>query len=106
MLGKHPDDLVWLLLTVLAVWRLTALIAYESGPFGMFRAIRRILVQCGLGRLAGCFYCLSVWTSCLALLVFRLSAETPLLLLGVAGGVAVLERSLAGDPSTGGHDGI
>ena len=29
MLGK-PYELVWLLLTVLAVWRVTALVAYEA----------------------------------------------------------------------------
>ena len=52
LLQKAPDNLVWLLLTVLAVWRLTALIAYESGPFGMFTGLRRLLVKAGLGTLA------------------------------------------------------
>ena len=102
LLGKAPDDLVWLLLTVLAVWRLTALIAYESGPFGMFTGLRRLLVRAGFGSLATCFYCLSVWMSLLALLVFPLSPAAPLIVLGVAGAVAIIERALSGDHSTGG----
>jgi hypothetical protein len=102
LLGKAPDNLIWLLLTVLAVWRLTALIAYESGPFGMFTGLRRLLVKTGLGNLAACFYCLSVWMSLLALLVFPLSPATPLVVLGVAGAVAIIERALSGDRSTGG----
>jgi Protein of unknown function (DUF1360) len=106
MLGKHPDEPVWLLLTILAVWRLTALIAYESGPFGMFSAWRRGFVRVGLGRLVGCFYCLSVWTSCLSLLVFPISFSTPLVILGVAGGVALIERMLTGSSSTGDQDGV
>ena len=106
MLGKRPDDPIWLLLTILAVWRLTALIAYESGPFEMFSAMRRTFVRVGLGKLVGCFYCLSVWISCLVVLVFPLSLSTPLVILGVAGAVALLERMLTGAPSTGDHDGV
>lgn len=101
MLGKEPYELVWLLLTVLAVWRLTALVAYEDGPFGVFMAVRRGLVRIGLGRLVGCFYCLSIWTSCGALLVFPVRLETPLVILGVAGAVAIIERALTGSPTTG-----
>jgi hypothetical protein len=104
MLGKQPDELVWLLLTVLAVWRVTALIAYESGPFGFFVKFRRGLVKVGLARLVGCFYCLSVWTSCGAVLVFSLSPATPIVILGVAGAVAIIERLLTNSPTTQGDD--
>jgi hypothetical protein len=101
LLGKQPYEFVWLLLTVLTVWRLTALIAYEAGPFDVMVAARRGLVRVGLGRLVGCFYCLSIWTSCLAVLVFPLSADTPLIILGVAGAVAIIERWLTGSLTTG-----
>lgn len=101
LLGKQPYEFVWLLLTVLAAWRLTAFVAYEAGPFDVMVAARRGLVRIGLGRLAGCFYCLSIWISCLAVLVFPLSADTPLVILGVAGAVAVIERLLSGLPTTG-----
>lgn len=103
MLGKHPDEPVWLLLTVLAVWRLAALVAYEEGPFGLFVFVRRALVRLGAGRLAGCFYCLSVWMSLLVLLVFPLDRATPLVWLGVAGAVAIIERFL-GEGTMGGED--
>jgi hypothetical protein len=104
LLGKEPYELVWLLLTVLAVWRLTALIAYESGPFGLLVTLRRGLVRIGLGRLVDCFYCLSLWTSCAAILVFPISRATPLVILGVAGAVAIIERGLSGSPTTGESD--
>jgi hypothetical protein len=104
LLGKEPYELVWLLLTVLAVWRLTALIAYEDGPFGLLVMLRRGLVRIGLGRLVGCFYCLSIWTSCAAILVFPFSRATPLVVLGVAGAVAIIERALSGSPTTGESD--
>ena len=106
MLGKPPDSPIWLLLTILAVWRLSVLIAYESGPFEVFSALRRGFVRAGLGKLVGCFYCLSVWTSCASLLVFPLSRDSPLVILGVAGAVAFIERLLTGAPSTGDQDGI
>lgn len=96
MLGKQPDELVWLLLTVMAVWRVTALLMYETGPFGFFVSLRRGLVKVGLGRLVGCFYCLSLWTSCGAVLIFPLSPATPVIILGVAGAVAIIERLLSG----------
>ncbi len=101
LLGKNPDDLLWLLLSVFAIWRLTAMIVYETGPFEVLVALRRALVRIGLGRLVGCFYCLSVWTSCAVVLVFPLSLATPLVFLGVAGAVAMIERALSGSLSTG-----
>ena len=104
MLDKQPDELVWLLLTVMAVWRVTAMLMYEVGPYGIFVSLRRGLVKVGLGRMVGCFYCLSLWTSCGAMLIFSLSATTPLVILGVAGAVAIIERLLTGAPTTGGDD--
>jgi hypothetical protein len=104
LLGKPPYELVWLALTVLAVWRLTALIAYEAGPFGVLVTLRRGLVGIGLGSLVGCFYCLSFWISFAAVLVFPLSRDTPLVILGVAGAVAIIERALTGSPTTGESD--
>ena len=69
MLERQPGDPIWLLLTILAVWRVTAFLAHERGPLGMAVHARRAFVRAGLGRLAGCFYCLSVWTSCAAALM-------------------------------------
>jgi uncharacterized membrane protein len=104
MLEKRPDDAIWLLLTILTVWRVTALLAYESGPFGVFVSLRRGLVKVRLGRLVGCFYCLSMWISCAVVLVFPLTWATPVVILGVAGAVAIIERFLSGASTTGGDD--
>jgi len=103
--GTQPYEFVWLLLTVLAVWRVTALIAYEAGPFDLLVALRRGLVRIGLGRLVGCFYCLSIWTSCAVVLVFPVDRNTPLVILGIAGAVAIIERALTGAPTTGPEQG-
>jgi hypothetical protein len=99
--GTQPYEPVWLLLTVLAVWRLTALVTYEEGPFGIFVAVRRGLVRVGMARLMGCFYCLSLWISCAAVLVFPVDRNTPLVILAVAGAVAIIERALTGSPTSG-----
>jgi hypothetical protein len=101
LLGKEPHELAWFLLTVLAVWRLTALVAYEAGPFDLLVAVRRGLVRIGLGRLVGCFYCLSIWTSFASVLVFSPGRETPLVILAVAGAVTIIERALSGSPTMG-----
>jgi hypothetical protein len=46
-------------LAVLAVWRLTHLLAKEDGPWRMFSRLRGSF----LGPLLSCFYCLSVWVA-------------------------------------------
>jgi hypothetical protein len=45
------------LLAVLAVWRLTHLVAKEEGPWSVFDRLRLMIP----GRLLSCFYCVSVW---------------------------------------------
>jgi hypothetical protein len=47
------------LLSVLAVWRLTHLVAKEDGPWRILERWRRIFS----GQLFSCFYCLSVWVA-------------------------------------------
>ena len=47
--------------TILATWRLTALLTYEDGPAGIFHIARAVS-----GRLGGpldCFWCASVWAA-------------------------------------------
>ena len=48
-----------LVLSVLAIWRLTHLLAKEDGPWEVLEWLRRIVP----GQLFSCFYCLSVWMS-------------------------------------------
>jgi hypothetical protein len=46
---------------VLAVWRLTHLLAREDGPEDLIVRLRVRLGDRVLGRAMDCFYCLSVW---------------------------------------------
>ncbi len=47
------------LLAVLAVWRVTHLLAKEDGPWRVFERLRGTF----LGPLLSCFYCLSMWVA-------------------------------------------
>ena len=46
---------------VLAVWRLTHLLAAEDGPADIVVRLRRLLGNSLAGKMMDCFYCLSVW---------------------------------------------
>lgn len=53
----------WLLVGVLAVWRLTYLLQAEDGPRALFFRLRQAAGDGFWGGLLGCFNCLSVWIS-------------------------------------------
>jgi hypothetical protein len=92
---------------VLAAWRLTALIAYESGPFHVFAHVRRLLVRIRLAQLVTCFHCLALWmTAAVVLAVYELTPWTVLLWVAAAGAVSIIERWLGGAMTTGMDDGI
>jgi len=50
-------------LSCLAVWRITHLLATEDGPFDLLVRLRRLLGAGALGRLMDCFGCLSLWVA-------------------------------------------
>jgi hypothetical protein len=53
---------IWpFVLSALAVWRLTHLVAEEDGPWDLMVRLRSWLGSGFLGRLMDCFYCLSLW---------------------------------------------
>jgi hypothetical protein len=56
---------VWFrfVLSALAVWRLTHLLAAEDGPWDIIVSIRRRLGSSIWGTLMDCFNCLSIWIS-------------------------------------------
>jgi Protein of unknown function (DUF1360). len=99
-------ELLLFVLSVLATWRITALVAYESGPFRSLEALRRLLVVIRLGRLVSCFHCLGLWIAALvALIVNRWEPSAILLWLALAGAVSIIERWLGGTTSLGGPEG-
>jgi hypothetical protein len=99
-MGNQLDEPFLFALSVFAAWRITALVAYESGPLRSLEELRRLLVSIRLGGLVSCFHCLGVWVAALVVLVvYAWEPSTILLWLAVAGAVSIIER-LLGSPMT------
>jgi hypothetical protein len=94
----------WLLLGVLAVWRLTYLLHAEDGPWGLARRLRGAAGGGFWRRLLDCFYCLSLWVAA-PFAAFLGSGATERLLLWPAlsaGAILLLratERTLLSPPA-------
>jgi hypothetical protein len=52
----------WLIVGVLAVWRVTHLFSMEDGPWNLLVRLRQFVGRNVFGQLMDCFYCLSLWT--------------------------------------------
>lgn len=80
-------------LAALAVWRVTHLIANESGPWDIFLRLRRSAGQGTLAELVSCFYCLSIWISLLFVwFVTGGVVERIVTWLALSGAAILLER--------------
>jgi len=89
-------DFVTVLLAVLAVWRITHLVVAEEGPWKLFAHLRRAAATIRLERLAGCFYCASVWIAIpFALLIARQWQTIVICIPALSGGAIALERLTA-----------
>ena len=87
-------SLDWVVLGVLAVWRVTHLLQAEDGPWDLSLRLRRAAGTGFWGRLLDCFYCLSLWVALpVALFVGTGWGERALLWLGLSGGAIVLDRA-------------
>lgn len=92
------DSAIWLVLATLGVWRLTALVCYDRGPFEILARMRGWLAANGLSVLITCFHCAALWISlAVVLMSFELRPATALVALGVAGAVSIVERWLTGE---------
>jgi hypothetical protein len=99
-----PNSPVWLVIVAFAVWRLTAMLYYEEGPFGCFRILRGLAGRAGLVRLVTCFHCLAVWVSVAGVLaLYGMHLWAVPLILAVAGFASITERALGIHPR--GHEG-
>ena len=58
-----PMNIAVFLITALAVWRLTHLLAKEDGPFDIIYSLRKKAGKSFWGKLLDCFYCCSIWTA-------------------------------------------
>lgn len=103
MFEQQPTEPLLFVLSALAVWRTTALVAYESGPFRIVDRLRGRMVALRLERLVGCFHCLAVWiAAAVVLVVYDLTWWSLLLWPAVAGAVSIVERWLGAAMSIGG----
>ena len=85
-----------LVVSVLAVWRITHLFWGEDGPGGIVVRLRRLAGDGFVGRLLDCFYCLSIWVAApVAWVVADPWLDRVLLWFGLSGGAILLERIAA-----------
>jgi hypothetical protein len=90
----------WLVLGVLATWRITHLLQAEDGPWDFVVHLRRAAGTGFWGQVMDCFYCLSVWIALpLALVLGGTWGERVLLWPALSGAAILLERASAGGPS-------
>ena len=82
------------LLLSLAVWRVTALLVYDSGPRDVFVRLRDVL-----GGPLSCFWCTSVWVSLVASFVY--APKKLLSWWAVAGASVLIDEIRMGKPE---HD--
>ncbi|HEV2446911.1 MAG TPA: hypothetical protein VGS58_13365 [Candidatus Sulfopaludibacter sp.] len=88
-----------LILAVLAVWRITHLLANEDGPADVIFRLRAWLGDRFWGRLMDCFQCLSLWVAApAAVFATRRPADCLLAWLALSGAACLLER-LGGRPA-------
>jgi len=91
------ESLVWVAVSWLCVWRLTALLVYDSGPFDLLTRVRAILAKAGLSRVFTCFHCTAVWVSFAVVgIMYKLHWRSLILAIAVAGAASITERFLGG----------
>lgn len=101
LLLAKASDWLWLVISILAVWRLTSLICFDSGPFDLMSMVRRVLYRFSLGRLIECFHCTALWISVfVTAAVYELNIATLFLAIASAGGASIIEKSLSHEPIT------
>lgn len=83
----------WLVAAILSVWRVASLLCYESGPFEVLTAFRKVMFRLKMGGVVQCFHCMGVWVSIAAvLIVFTPAPASIIMMLAVSGGASIIER--------------
>ncbi|PWU14376.1 MAG: hypothetical protein C5B50_17510 [Verrucomicrobia bacterium] len=84
----------WLLLGILAVWRITHFFQAEDGPWDVVVRLRLAIGNGFWGKLMDCFYCLSIWISAPAAWWIGESwPERICLWLSFSAGASILQRA-------------
>ena len=85
----------WLIVGVLAVWRLSHLLVSEAGPWRVLEWTRRRFAGSVFSDLVNCFYCLSVWVSVPFAFLLNGTWKGRLLLWpALSAGAIIIERTL------------
>lgn len=93
-------EFYWLLMGILAVWRVTHLLHAEDGPWDLIVRLRQWAGNGFRGKFLDCFQCLSLWISFpVAWWIAADWAERILLWLALSGG-AILLNEAAGHRQT------
>ena len=92
----HAHPTIAMVVAVLAIWRLSHLIAHEDGPFDAITRVRGRVGDGFWGSLMDCAYCLSLWLAIpfavwLALDWHLLPLPAIALWLALSGGSSVIE---------------
>ncbi|MFT3748834.1 MAG: DUF1360 domain-containing protein [Agriterribacter sp.] len=83
----------YMLISVLAAWRLTHLLQAEDGPFDIIYHIRKRAGTGFFGSLLDCFYCVSIWVAVpFAIWLGNRWWEMVLYWLAISGAVCLLEQ--------------
>jgi hypothetical protein len=87
-------NILYLVLSVFAIWRLTHLFGKEDGPFNIIFLLRRKAGNSFFGKLMDCFYCLSIWMAVpFALGLGRSWIERFIVWLALSGAACLLEQA-------------
>ena len=101
MTSVTGDRAMMAVLGVLATWRVSHFIANEDGPADIMTRWRARLPAGELGRLVGCFQCVSVWVAMpVVTIALRQRRDRIVTWLAMSGAACLLERL------TTTHDGV
>lgn len=92
-------DLIAVIIAGLAGWRIANLLLFEDGPWFLFERFRKFIgikegpVEGFFPNLFTCVYCLSIWTSLGAFLVYLIFPEATIVIAAAA--VVIIVDKLA-----------
>lgn len=96
-------NILYLVLSVFVVWRLTHLLSKEDGPFDIIFILRKKTGNGFFGKLMDCFYCLSIWVALpFGIWLGQTWIEKILVWLALSGVAALLEQATTKNDSGNG----
>ena len=91
--GSAAGFWIRFVLSVLATWRVSHLLASEDGPWEIIAHLRRRLDTSAWGRMIDCFACVSLWVALpFSFFVFRELPEVLVCWLALSGAASLLEQ--------------